>query len=557
MTFGIALLIAAEAALLPDPPTRSYRELTAEAARTAARCARQLTGPPWDLTGESRQQTHVASQALRLSQVPEADRPGGAGRRARALAQAGATARVLLARLRDLAPAADRDRESGPGQAVLDLLREITRAAEQAAATLGGAPPADPRPLRQVLTAFHDGRATAIARGHVTGATMRCQAALVETGEAALTLLVTADLAAGARQPVPPSLRSALWYAELSGVQLWRHRLTGHLSIRSVYFQNAIRLSLGLAAARAVAGVLSLPHGFWAMLAALTLTRTTTGQTGTTIRQALTGTMLGALAAAGLLVAAGHHTNVYAVALPVVMFATFRFGPVRGVGWAQGLFTLTVATVFAQLAPAGWHLAEARLLDVVTGSLIGLVIGLLAWPKGAHDELRRDIADLLRAIATTVTATVRQLAGGTGPAPARSTIPHALSLAESSYAQFQCEPRGPARDAPDWQAALIAGHHALRGSRRLFDERPSPAPQAPQSPQSPQDRQAGPAAGINGYADVLAGQYRLLAEQLDAGTAPRAPWEPRRGRLPRPKGRTPPRRRRCCCSSTRVRGCRA
>ena len=36
---------------------------------------------------------------------------------------------------------------------------------------------------------------------------------------------------------------------------------------RSVFFQNAVRLAVGLAAARLVAGLLDLSHGFWMLLA--------------------------------------------------------------------------------------------------------------------------------------------------------------------------------------------------------------------------------------------------------------------------------------------------
>ncbi|MGQ4420601.1 hypothetical protein ACN6LA_000745, partial [Streptomyces sp. SAS_269] len=45
-TTGLALLIAAEALLLPEPPPPSYPERAAHAARTAAHCATLLAAPP-------------------------------------------------------------------------------------------------------------------------------------------------------------------------------------------------------------------------------------------------------------------------------------------------------------------------------------------------------------------------------------------------------------------------------------------------------------------------------------------------------------------------------
>jgi hypothetical protein len=46
-----------------------------------------------------------------------------------------------------------------------------------------------------------------------------------------------------------------------------------------VWFQNAVRVACGLAVARLVAGSLDLTHGFWVLLAVLTLGRTTAGAT--------------------------------------------------------------------------------------------------------------------------------------------------------------------------------------------------------------------------------------------------------------------------------------
>ena len=140
------------------------------------------------------------------------------------------------------------------------------------------------------------------------------------------------------------------------------------------------------------------------------------------------------------------------------------------------MFTVLVALVFAQLAPPTWRLAEVRMLDVLVGSAIGAVFGLLAWPRGAHDELRRATAGLLRRAAEIVVATSALVAeGGAKAAPSggsgHRSLQHAVILAESAYAQFQSEPtpfggrrRGVALPEVDWQAALMAGHHTLWGS---------------------------------------------------------------------------------------------
>ena len=61
------------------------------------------------------------------------------------------------------------------------------------------------------------------------------------------------------------------------------------------------------------------------------------------------------------------------------------------------MFTLLVAMLFAQMAPVSWRLAEVRILDVVLGGLLGAVVGLLVWPRGATGEMRRTAEATLKA----------------------------------------------------------------------------------------------------------------------------------------------------------------
>ncbi|MER7948792.1 FUSC family protein [Streptomyces sp. NPDC096079] len=463
-TFGLVLLIIAEVTLLPEPGALPYRETAARAADGAARCADRLGSAPYTLPEDMLRTARTLSTGLRSSRVPEAERPAGASVRQRALAHTGLATRTLLGRLTALPPP-----PPPPAAVAPDPLRAVADTAREAAARLRGEDPdgrahARLRDIRHALTA---------AAGD-TPAALRRNAALLEVTDAALAMSTAADIAVrgrGADAPAP----GRFWYARKRAPQLWWRRLSGHAGGRSVFFQNAVRISLALAAARLIAGIDTLPHGFWVLLATLTLTRTTVRETRATERKALTGTLVGALVAAASLALVGTDIEVYAVALPPLMLVTFTLGPVKGVGWAQALFTMVVALVFAQLAPVTWQLAEFRLLDVLTGSAIGAVFGLLAWPRGAQDELRRSVAVLLRIAAEIVVATTAQMVAGgrrvpVATAPGHRSLQHALVMAESAYAQYQSEPKGPVPSpgGQDWQAALIAGHHTLWGADRLL-----------------------------------------------------------------------------------------
>ncbi|MFD0266482.1 FUSC family protein [Streptomyces sp. NPDC127106] len=571
-TVGILLLVAAEAFLFPEPPTVSYRELAARALDTAEHCAGRLASPPYRLSEGDLGAAKEATARLRPMTVPEADRPAGPSVRDRALAHTGLATRTLLSRLARLpaGPAAEGDRTGA------EVLGAVRRTAAQAAARLRGVPPvADAADVadavdardgllraRAALVAERDessgasGPSAASAVSAASGssgvpARLRRHAAVLEVADAALAVATAADLALRGRAAAAGVPTMRFWYARMRAPRLWWIRLWGYTGSRSVFFQNAVRISLALAAARAVAGLDTLPHGFWATLAALTLTRTTVRETGTTIRAALIGTLVGALVTGVLLALVDTHTNVYAAALIPVMLLTFTLGPVKGVGWAQALFTLTVALVFAQLAPASWQLAELRLVDVLIGSAIGAVFGLLAWPRGAQEELQRSGAVLLRGAAEVVVATTASIAaGGAREAmpvvPGRRSLRHALYLAESAYAQFQSEPATPVerhavgavvggggelqeRPAvsepaqvldPDWQAALMAGHHTQWGADRLLEP---PEPLRPGPVALPTlGREA--AASVTRLGDRVAGRMLLVSGSLDRGSdTPSAP----------------------------------
>ncbi|MFE0641957.1 FUSC family protein [Streptomyces sp. NPDC058877] len=508
-TLGFLLLVLAERLVLPDPPGVSYRVLSADAAAIAARCASELARPPWTLSTGTEAEARSAGEALRPSRVPDAERPAGPGARERALTHTGMAARVLLARLQEVPAPGPR----GPRPRTLALLHEVAASALRTSTALRTGRPADTERLSDALAVYLRLRTVTMPgeTPETIDVVLRRQAALIEAAHAGVTLASAVNLSVG-RQPGPAEARDGgFWYAGQGPARLWGHRLKAHLSPRSVHFQNAVRISLALTAARTVAGLDSLPHGFWAMLAVLTLTRTTAAQTGATVARALAGTLLGALIAAVMLVLVGENATAYAVLLPVIMSAAFWIGPTRGVGWAQGLFTLVVSVVFAQLAPATWQLAEFRFLDVLVGSSIGLVLGLLAWPRGAQGELRRDVAVLFRAIGSTITSTTSVLAhGATAGEDDLVPLRRALTLAESAFAQYQREPQHPGTATVDWHAALIAGHHALRGARRLC------------SGGLPVEARTSPwRRGLDVDGAVLAGRYERTGGLLEG--APRPP----------------------------------
>lgn len=459
---GVALLVLCELLLLPAPPVQPYRARIAAALDLAAASALAAAqGHRHDPVRAQRLRKEGLS--LRLSQAPPASRPTGAGRTDRGLAQAGAATRRVLDQLARLA---ERPKSATTGDPPSEsLLRGVAAGCAATAEALRGARAVPgPEALEEMVADFVAVRGRPSGTGLDTDAKasqplLECRSDLLTTAASALTVQAAVAVAIGGRRDSAGLPAEQFWYAEPPTTRLLALRLTGNLTLRSVLFQNAVRTALGLGAARLVAGALELSHGFWVLLAVLTLGRTTAGATWSTVRSAAVGTLVGALAAGVLIFEAGGTVNVYAVILVPAMFVAFSVGPIAGPAWAQGLFTLVVSAAFSQLAPATWRLAETRLLDVLAGCAIGLVCGVLAWPAGARPEVRRSVAELLRAVGplAQVTVVAAVCASGTYGASGASGDPrhrggaaeealrlarHRMRIAEGAYAQYRTEGAG-------------------------------------------------------------------------------------------------------------------
>jgi hypothetical protein len=477
LILGVGLLALADRVLWPPPVPKPFRHRLAEAIRAVH--DRLVT----NLDSEGDRQPQLQPEraiSLRLSSIPPLERPTGPGRRDRAAMHAVTILRSLEARVTALPglTMTPQSRTTEIHNAGRKLLAMSARSLGESAGVLDSRPDGNAKPesaaVEDALAEYVRRREAAAGSSNVDqDLPNRLRFAVVaeELAAWARDLAVATRIMQGDRVPEPPtrSIAEPFWYSNRSTPSLWFRRFRGHFTPRSIFFQNAVRLAVGLAAARLVAGLLDLSHGFWMLLATLTLMRTSVATTRAAVVPAFLGTTAGGLIAALVLASAGADAAVYEVVFPFVMFFALAAGPIAGLIAGQALFTLLVALLFAQMAPVSWRLAEVRVLDVVLGGLLGAVVGLLVWPRGAIGEMRRTAKATLDAAANDVESTVQSLTGQIASSKrhdSASVAVHFLMLADSTYAQYRSELRS-SPDAVDWMGVLGLAQEVVRGGQVL------------------------------------------------------------------------------------------
>ncbi|MBB4927650.1 FUSC family protein [Kitasatospora kifunensis] len=520
LTVGILLTIVVDLILWADPPPRSYRSILADAlCAVADYCT--ATGQVLAGQGEpaaARVAGIAADRALeatRLSRVPVPERPTSAAPRDRGLDQARAATRHVCNQLDRMADSRPDDGHATACPCAAVLLADCAAALRRTAHDLRSGVPesASGDTLHAALRAFDAERTRQLATA--SSRRLRLEAITRSAAEGTLLAAEAAQIALGAApDPRRQYPGGPFAYATQPALARWWGALRLQLTPHSVMLQNALRLATTLACARLVVGLLDLPHGFWVLLALLSLMRTSAADTRNAQLPALLGTIAGGALATLLLYLVGDVPAFYAAVTPVCLLVGFGVGAVLGPSWLQGAMTLCIVMLFVQILPPTLSLPLVRLLDVVVGGTIGVTASLLAWPRGAHGQLRSAVADFLSQTAEgcrSVTALLC-LRAGPGADPLR-TARHAMLLTQATYLQYRTEssPRHPAD--PSWELILLPGELVVGGGQLMLTRRGAPGP-APLPPQA--------AAQLTALADQVATEFQHAATRLRSGAPPQS-----------------------------------
>jgi uncharacterized membrane protein YccC len=167
----------------------------------------------------------------------------------------------------------------------------------------------------------------------------------------------------------------------------------GFLATRAVVLRNSVRTGLGLALAVAVTHVFPVEHGFWVVLGAMSVLRSSALTTGTRVLRAVAGTAVGFVLGAVVIELLGVDPVVLWTLLPIAAFGSAYVPEVASFVAGQAAFTMMVLIDFNLIVPTGWQVGLIRVEDVAVGAMVGIVVSVLLWPRGATAAVSKAIEE--------------------------------------------------------------------------------------------------------------------------------------------------------------------
>ena len=227
-----------------------------------------------------------------------------------------------------------------------------------------------------------------------------------------------------------------------------------------------LRLMICMGVAGLVTEVLPLQRSYWVPLTVAIVLKPDYGSVFARALQRGIGTIVGAVAGAVLLILI--HGTWLLIPL-AVLAALLPYGRSRNYGLFATLLTPLVVVLIDLLAPAGWRLAEERLLDTLIGCAIVLLVGFAPWPMSWYAHLPRQFGRTVADVREYMEEALRGpepdgADAGTSPVmtrpPARSRMRrstyHALADLRTEFQRTMSEPPSISRRATAWWPAVVA-----------------------------------------------------------------------------------------------------
>jgi len=188
--------------------------------------------------------------------------------------------------------------------------------------------------------------------------------------------------------------------------------LAEHANPRSAWFRNSFRGGVGIALAVFVALWVDADNAFWVVLGTLSVLRSNAIGTEGSVVSSLIGTVIGIVIGAGVITLIGESSVLLWIALPLAVLGAAYASAAISFTAGQAAFSVLVMILFNLIEPIGVEVGLIRVVDVAIGCAVSLGVGLLLWPRGARELVRRSLGEAYSTAANLVFSRVDAAAAG-------------------------------------------------------------------------------------------------------------------------------------------------
>jgi uncharacterized membrane protein YccC len=251
----------------------------------------------------------------------------------------------------------------------------------------------------------------------------------------------------------------------------WSTVMVAHLNLHSPWLRNAVRTAVGLAIAVLVVELTGVQHGFWVLLGVLSVLRYDLTATTRTAALAIAGTVIGVVAATGVILLVGPHSAVLWALLPVAVFLAAWAPIATSYPIGQAAFTGFILLILGIIDwPPDLMNGLVRIEDILIGVGVAVVVGLLMWPRGAIGALNEEIAHGLRACSAYLSSVIDALVDVVPPSVLsrdRLDARTAAERASETYDMAIMQRGSTVREGTTWAELANASHLLLAVGRIL------------------------------------------------------------------------------------------
>lgn len=171
--------------------------------------------------------------------------------------------------------------------------------------------------------------------------------------------------------------------------------LLENLTLKSAIFKHSLRLAIVVMVGYSIGALLEVNNSYWILLTIIVIMRPNYGLTKTRSKQRITGTLIGAAIAVGIVLLI-QNPVFYAIIAFVTLILAFAMVQ-RNYKTSAVFITLSVVFIYALLQPNVLDVIQYRVLDTVIGAGLAAAGNLFLWPSWESSGVRVLISESIEA----------------------------------------------------------------------------------------------------------------------------------------------------------------